>query len=68
MKKLTAEKVIDIRTRAEKGQRGIHLVLAAEHGITPAAVSLVVNRRIWKKVKTGECYEVGSSNANDVAK
>jgi hypothetical protein len=46
--KLTAEQVAAIRTRAANGER--QRALAAEYGVTQAAISLIVTRQKWASV------------------
>jgi hypothetical protein len=47
--RLTERNVIDIRARY---RRGNGLQLAAEYGVTPAAISMVINGKAWAHVPT----------------
>jgi hypothetical protein len=48
MAKLSASQVIEIRERNSNGERGSEL--ADEYGMSRAAISLIVNRHIWKSI------------------
>lgn len=48
MSKLSASQVIEIRERNSHGERGSEL--ADEYGMSRAAISLIVNRHIWKSI------------------
>lgn len=46
--KLTAEVVRQIRSRRQAGESGVSLAKA--YGVTPALITMVARRRIWKEV------------------
>ena len=48
MSKLSASQVIEIRERNSNGERGSEL--ADEYGMSRSAISLIVNRHIWKSI------------------